>query len=210
MSDTETTTTSSQLRIYQINVNRSPHAQADIIHLSPKDWDIICIQEPYFDWQGLSRVTNGWTTVYPYKHKNGVKSRSIMLISSLISTDAWESLPVDSTDITAVQLICDFGRIRIFNLYNACDHSKTTDALAKYLSESAVAADTSISVYDIWAGDFNRHDPMWEDPKYKQLFTRRHLDDAEVLINLLADYGMDMALPPGIPTLEHMVSKELH
>lgn len=51
---------------------------------------------------------------------------------------------------------------------------------------------------------------MWEDPKHKQLFTRKHLDDAEVLINLLADYRMEMALPPGIPTLEHMVLKELH
>lgn len=119
-------------------------------------------------------------------------------------------MPVDSLDITAVKLTCDFGIIRLFNLYNVCEHAETTTALAKYLTDSAIGADLSSSVYDIWAGGFNHHDPMWEDPQYKQLFTRRHLDDAEVLISMLADYGMEMALPPGIPTLEHMVSKELH
>ncbi|KZP21379.1 hypothetical protein FIBSPDRAFT_740921, partial [Athelia psychrophila] len=117
MSETRPTITSSKLRIYQVNVNHSIKAQADVIHLSPRDWDIICIQEPYFDFQGLSRTTNGWTAVYPHKHKNGVKSRSIMLISSLISTDAWTALPVDSLDISAVTLSGSFGRIRLFNLY---------------------------------------------------------------------------------------------
>lgn len=199
-----------QLRIYQVNVNRSIHAQLDVINMNPKEWDVICIQEPYFDWQGLSRATNGWTPIYPPRHKKGEKTRSLILVSPFVATDAWEALPINSLDITAVKLTCDFGQIRLFNLYNACEHAETTTALAKYLSESAAEADTSITVYDIWAGDFNRHDPMWENPQFKQLFTQKHLDDAEVVINMLADYGMEMALPPGIPTLEHMVSKELH
>lgn len=178
--------------------------------MNPKDWDIICIQEPYLDFQGLSRATNAWTAIYPPKHKKGEKTRSLILVSTRLATDAWEALPMDLLDITVVKLTCNFGQIPLFNLYNACKHANTTTALAKYLTNSAMGADTSVSVYDIWVGDFNHHDPMWENPQYKQLFTHRHLDDAEVVINMLADYGMDMALPPGIPTLEHMVSKELH
>jgi hypothetical protein len=67
-----------------------------------------------------------------------------------------------------------------------------------------------IQLADIWVGDFNRHDPMWEHPNNSQLFTRPNIDAADYLINLLADFGMDIALAPGIPTLEHFVTKALH
>jgi len=42
------------------------------------------------------------------------------------------------------------------------------------------------------------------------LFTTANLDEAEILINMLADFGMDIALEPGIPILKHLVTKNLH
>lgn len=48
------------------------------------------------------------------------------------------------------------------------------------------------------------------DPTHQHLFTRKHLNNTDILINLLAKYGMDLDLPPGIPTLEHMQTKVRH
>jgi hypothetical protein len=60
----------------------------------------------------------------------------------------------------------------------------------------------------IWAGDFNRHHPLWDDDKDIHLFTRQALRDAEGIIELMAEHGMEMSLPKGIPTLQHMRSKK--
>jgi hypothetical protein len=59
----------------------------------------------------------------------------------------------------------------------------------------------------VWAGDFNRHHLLWEKDEDVHLSTRQALRDAEGLIGLLADYEMQMVLPKGIPTLQHMCTK---
>ena len=59
----------------------------------------------------------------------------------------------------------------------------------------------------IWAGNFNRHHPLWDDDNDLHLFTQPALRKANKLIDLLASYDMHMALPKGPPTLKHMVTK---
>jgi hypothetical protein len=59
----------------------------------------------------------------------------------------------------------------------------------------------------VWAGDFNRHHPLWDRDEDTHLFTRTATRQADDLITLLAEFGMEMALPKGIPTLQHMRSK---
>jgi len=59
----------------------------------------------------------------------------------------------------------------------------------------------------LWCGDFNRHHPLWDRDEDTHLFTSESLNKAERLIELLADHGMEMILPKGIPTLQHMRSK---
>jgi len=59
----------------------------------------------------------------------------------------------------------------------------------------------------IWAGDFNRHHPMWDRDEDTRLFTAPSQRTAEKLISLLADHNMVMPLPKGTPTLQHMVTK---
>ena len=202
-----------QLRIYQLNCNASNDAQLIMLNsLNPNDWDIIAIQEPYIDFNGVTRATHPWRVIYPSRHYlSAGDTRSIMLINKNLATNHWESLPIDSSDVTAVRLTGDFGEVRILNVYNDCTHSRTLDCLERFLlTPSTSTSNQTTSKYDIWLGDFNRHDPLWESPDNAQLFSRANLDEAEILINLLADFGMDIALAPGVPTLEHMVTKNLH
>ena len=60
----------------------------------------------------------------------------------------------------------------------------------------------------IWAGDFNRHHPLWDDDNDIHLFTPQATHQAENLIELITNYELNMALPKGIPTLQHMVTKK--
>ncbi|KAF8952061.1 hypothetical protein BDZ97DRAFT_1612106, partial [Flammula alnicola] len=59
----------------------------------------------------------------------------------------------------------------------------------------------------LWCGDFNRHHPLWDRDEDTHLFTPAVLNSAGRLIELLADYGMEMMLEKGVPTLQHMRSK---
>ncbi|CDO75057.1 hypothetical protein BN946_scf184757.g12 [Trametes cinnabarina] len=61
----------------------------------------------------------------------------------------------------------------------------------------------------IWLGDFNRHHQRWDDPGNTHLFTVSNVRKAEVLTRYLDIFGMEMALPAGVPTLEHMRTKNL-
>lgn len=59
----------------------------------------------------------------------------------------------------------------------------------------------------IWAGDFNRHHPLWDSDEDTHLFTPQVTRRAEGLIELLATYDLTMPLLKGIPMLQHMVTK---
>ena len=58
----------------------------------------------------------------------------------------------------------------------------------------------------LWCGDFNRHHPLWDDEADERLFTPQAIMEADMLIDMIADKGLEMALPRGIPTLKHMVT----
>jgi len=59
----------------------------------------------------------------------------------------------------------------------------------------------------IWAGDFNRHHPLWDRDEDIHLFTGQAQRATEKLINLLTEHDMEMTLSKGAPTLQHMVTK---
>jgi len=48
--------------------------------------------------------------------------------------------------------------------------------------------------------------PLWDNDEDERLFTPEAMRDAETLIRMLADEGIVMALPKGIPTLKHMAT----
>jgi hypothetical protein len=58
----------------------------------------------------------------------------------------------------------------------------------------------------IWGGDFNCYHPLWDRDEDEHLFTAQAMRDANVLIEMVANKGMEMALPKGEVTLRHMVT----
>ena len=128
--------------------------------------------------------------------------------NSRLDTKGWNILDIpDTNDITAIQLKGPYGKIAIFNIYNDCTHSDNQAALNRYIQRHANMLLGEENYHMIWAGDFNRHHPLWDRDEDIHLFTRQATRDAEGLISLLADYEMEMVLPKGVPTLQHMRSK---
>jgi endonuclease/exonuclease/phosphatase family metal-dependent hydrolase len=95
----------------------------------------------------------------------------------------------------------------IFNIYNPCNHSGTETALWQFLQNNTNDTWRGNDHHMIWCGDFNRHHPLWDRDEDTHLFTSGALNAADHLIRLLADHGMEMVLPKGVPTLQHLRSK---
>src|ERR1700733_14915921 len=115
MTDTRT------LTIWQQNINKSLLAQLDTLSTIKKDYDVVLIQEPYFDFKGLSRANAHFTVIGPSKHRDHhatKPSRSIILVNKALDSSSWTSIDMPSPDITAIQVTGPFGTIRIFNVYN--------------------------------------------------------------------------------------------
>ena len=130
-------------------------------------------------------------------------SRSVMLISTKIPSERFRQIPLDHKDITAIELQTEEGPIRIYNVYNNCTNSEVLETLSRHLA-NVQTNDNDTTVEDspmLWLGDFNRHHPMWDELRNEHLFTAANLTEAEKLIDLLAEYDMEMVLPPGTPTL---------
>jgi len=78
------------------------------------------------------------------------------------------------------------------NVYNPCDES-----IVQKLHEELKRVDTS-QVAIIMAGDFNAHHPMWNPVEYL-----RHDEVANDIIDLAAELGLTLLIPPGMVTYPH-------
>jgi ribonuclease HI/endonuclease/exonuclease/phosphatase family metal-dependent hydrolase len=199
------------ISILQINLNKSEKAHLDIINeeVSQK-YDVMLIQEPYTTKFNAIRTPTNFRAVYPIdRFQNEDQIRSVIWVNKRLDTNDWIILDIPGTnDITAIQLKGPYGKLTIFNVYNDCTHSRNEIALGNYLRRYANIITRYENHHMVWAGDFNRHHPLWDDDEDVHLFTRQALRDAEGLIGLLADYEMQMVLPKGIPTLRHMRTKK--
>ena len=195
--------TTTKLRIWQQNLNKSLAAQQDLINnLRPENYEIVLIQEPYIDHNRKTRASSHWRVVYPSTYYTNLSGfRSVILINAKLNTNSWKQIEVKSSDITAIQLTGTFGQVSIFNIYNDCKHSRNIRVLEQFLFANIQQIQPNENSHMIWAGDFNRHHPYWDEPRNRHLFTSRALQESQILIDLLADYNMHMALPPHLPTL---------
>src|ERR1700678_1782695 len=124
-----------------------------------------------------------------------------------MDTNSWAALDITGTnDITGVQLKGPYGSLSIFNIYNDCTHSRNEATLQKYIHDHANLILGTENHHMIWAGDFNRHHPLWDNDGDPHLFTQQAIRFAEGIIELIAAYNLIMALLKGIPTLQHMVT----
>jgi hypothetical protein len=74
-------------------------------------------------------------------------------------------------------------------------------------SPPTLACTPRLPEHEIWLGDFNRQNPLWEEERNHHSFMTEALDMAQPPLNLLAEYRMGMVLPKGIPTHEQASTK---
>lgn len=198
------------LRILQINLNKSTTAHYELMNSNAQhEWDIILVQEPYVHPTHKHIATpRGFRQVYPSaKAREGGTPRSGIWVSERLKTGSWNEVNVlDSKDVTGIKIRGDFGQLTIFNVYNDCNNDDSTTTLDQYIQEhrnEIYGTDKHV----IWAGDFNRHHPMWDRDEDDRLFTSQATAAARDLIYMLSEWDMEMILPKGIPTLCHMRSK---
>ncbi|KAG1820625.1 hypothetical protein EV424DRAFT_1322928, partial [Suillus variegatus] len=88
-------------------------------NLNPNNYDIAIIQEPYLNPVNLAPSSSTWDIIYPSIHgDNGAeRTNSIILVNKRFSKNTWRIIPFKNSNITAIELRGDFGRISIFNVY---------------------------------------------------------------------------------------------
>ena len=199
-----------KIRIMQCNLNKSERAHLDIINerVSQK-YDIMLIQEPYTTKFNAIRAPANFRPVYPRNRKDAeAQVRSAIWVNRHLETKNWKILDIqDTCDITAIQLSGEYGKVTIINVYNDCTHARNEETLRGYLAAHRDDLTDGNNSHMIWAGNFNRHHPLWDDDQNTHLFTQQSLRNAEGIIDLLAEHDMEMTLPKGVPTLQHMRTK---
>ena len=199
-----------RLCIWQQNLNTSDKAHYDLIN-SPlhKSWDVLALQEPYINSFSKTKANSQWHVIYPSPHlTNSAVNRSVILISASLDVNKWAQIPVDGTnDISTIQLFTPRGHISIFNLYVNCNHSEALEALGRTICNNCQCILGCPSDSIIWCGDFNRHHAMWDEERNHLLFMASAMLAANELISYIAEFGLVMTLPKGIPTLQAMATK---
>ncbi|KAG1800742.1 Endonuclease/exonuclease/phosphatase [Suillus plorans] len=177
-----------QLCIWQQNLNNSLIAQHSLLN-GPiaRDWDIIALQEPHMNSMKNTISSPFFHAIYPSTCFSSPKSKSRTIL-------------FPSPDVVVIQFQGSFGRCMVFNIYNDCVHTKTQDVLASFLDCEAACLRPTADNHMIWLGDFNKHHLLWDEDHNTHLFTNHYLDAAQPLLDLLADYGMLVMLPKGLPT----------
>ena len=205
----------SEITIWQQNVNKLQTGQHDLISsgkLSYMGIDIVALQEPVMNFLCKEIAAKDWIPIYPSTHKKEPsKTRTLKLNSATLPTKNWEQVEFPSGNVTVLRMTGGWGEMTIFNIYNNCLHDITIHKLTKFYRNNhgtLIGNNTSANVvHVVWVGDFNRHHPAWDRPEDSRLFTRDALDAAETLIRATTELRLDMALPAGIPTHQHYVTK---
>ena len=193
------------LRIWQQNLNNSLAVQHSLIN-GPlaTQWDLLALQEPAIDPRlGLTKANVHWRVIYPtHKYTHNSRPRAISLINSKISTNNWKQIPFPSRDVVIIQFDGVQGKCTILNIYNDGTNNRTTELLEQFLAQNIREVHPSLHDHMFWLGDFNRHHPLWDEERNSHLFTKSALDDAQKLLDLIADYGMSQALLKDLPMLK--------
>ena len=172
-------------------------------NLDPEEYNIALIQELVINMVNLTIANPKWNVVYPTTHNRDCTmcTQSVILINKLISKDNWEIVPVDSPDISAIEIQSDSGNTHIYNVYNNITHNETLITLEKHFTDTNTNAKPCMDGL-LLMGDFNRHHPMWDEARNQYLFTAANLKATQPLLDLLVTHDLIMALPEDIPTLE--------
>ncbi len=175
-----------------------------------KGINIIALQKPALSRGRLSISLQDWVMVYPTNHTNAsLKTRSLTLIRANINSETWSQLDFPSSDVMIMQITSHWGKTTIFNIYNDGESNETVRLLAEYHHRNRASLERTLQgeAHIIWLGDFNRHHPYWDSPEDIRLFTNEAIEATKKLIEAVADTGLELVLPHGLPTHEHSVTK---
>lgn len=197
------------LCIWQQNLNKSDSVQHDMLSkILTSACNVIAIQEPYLDHMRLMCSTSHWRVHYltVQDPDTSGRARSVLLVSKLLSTNAWSPVSILHPDVTAITIATPHASIHLFNLYVDGDSDTAINAVARVSQRlCALAGEHEL----IWLGDFNRHHSSWDSLRNAHLFTCQNLTRSDFLLHCLAELDLEMALPPGLPTLEATLTKNL-
>ena len=86
----------------------------------------------------VTRATHSWRVLYPdiYFNDKTTNLQLIILISTNLSTDRYEQIQFQSTDVTGVRIATDVGPVTVLNVYNDCNHNAAIDAATMYLTQT--------------------------------------------------------------------------
>ena len=194
-------------------MNKSRTSQHNLIsnnYLVSKGVSFITLQEPAIDGEGFTLASREWTAVYPTLHrKPNTSTRAVTLVRASLSPDTWKQIDFPSGDVVVIQIHGVWGKLTLFNIYNDCASNNTVRQLTEFHSrnQAELAQSNSGEAHVMWVGDFNRHHPYWDDHSDDRLFTSEAIEAAEKLIEAVVDAGLELALPSGIPTHRHNVTK---
>jgi hypothetical protein len=172
-------------------------------------WDILALQEPYVNPLNNTTANHHYNVVYPTtRFTNSDKHvRAVTLISASIDRNIWSQHDFPSPDIIIVQLKGPYGHCTIINIYNKGNSNQTLYLLTRFLVDNIHEIKPTDNDHMLWLGDFNRHHPLWEEEHNSHLLTEPYLTTAELLLLLLAEYGMQQALPKNMLILQALATK---
>ena len=185
------------MRVKCLNCRKQPDALKSLLNMSdPSRWDVLCIQEPPITIDSLpSFRSTRWNLVLPTPaptRSPDDRIRSVIYVSNDLPSDLYSQIVVNSLDLTAIKFTFSDFSLSIFSIYNP----PNTD-LSIPPTRAALRDPMLLDTPSLLLGDFNMHHPLWAGPTVPQ---RTDRSDADALLQLLADFDLTLALPPGTPT----------
>jgi hypothetical protein len=189
------------LSIFQINLRKAQAPHHTLLNdLAFSDFDMLMIQEPYTyfiddAWNTLSHPK--WRLILPSTSPTdyNARPRSIIYMSSKISSNSFRIIPTGSPDITAIYFLTSINTLSFtfINLYNPPHCPSTLNSLDIFIQmHPEISADTPLSIM----GDFNLHHPLWDHPDRPH----RPDPDTDSLLTITLGYGLTLRSQPGVHT----------
>src|SRR6266481_5332676 len=185
-----------EIRILQQNCRASKTVSLSLIsEANPANFDLILIQEPYiYPNTRLSIASPKWRSYYPDQSPSDTNSpRSLLLVNAQINPATIKQIPLCSSHVTSITLHTAPHQLQIFNIYNPPNTDLAFTDLNAWLRNAPHCHHT------IWAGDFNKHHPMWSGYNVPDCCQR---SDTDTMLQLLLHCNLSLRLPPNTPTYQ--------
>jgi len=183
-----------ELRILQNNLRKGRERTHGILSCpDTKDFTILLLQEQHWSHpQKSSPIHHRWTLYEPAARNDKEPRTAIYVNNAYLTAGQVTQVQMPFNDVTAVQIKTkDSKPTLIVNVYNPGDESIITD-LHTHLQRLTNNNQYGIIII---AGDFNCQHPAWNAREYI-----RHDEEANKLIEMAAELGMSLLLPPGTIT----------